>query len=85
MFESPLIDLLLIGLPILLFVFSLFLRKWFEKRIKRLFQMRKIVKKRKENPCYHCPSVRKHHCNGCFRRDLMKFEETKDERSIGDE
>lgn len=81
MFESPWIELIFIGFPILLFVFSIILRKWLEKRIKRRFQTRKIAKERKKNPCYNCPSVRKHHCNGCYRKVLKDFEAERGENN----
>lgn len=74
MFKSPWIELIFIGLPILLFVLSLILRKWIDKRIKRRFQRKKIERERKKNPCYGCPSVRRHLCNGCFRKNLKDFE-----------
>lgn len=74
MLESPWIELILVGFPILMLILSFFLRKWVGKRIKKRFQTRKIEKKRKKNPCYSCPSVRKHHCNGCYRKVLKDFE-----------
>lgn len=80
MFERPWIELIFIGFPILLFIFSLFLRKWFEKLIKRQCHTRKIAKERKKNPCYSCPSVRKHHCNGCYRKVLKDFKAERGEK-----
>jgi len=74
MLESPWIELILVGFPVLMFVLSVFLRKCVSKRIKKRFQTIKIEKKRKKNPCYGCPSVRKHHCNGCYRKVLKDFE-----------
>lgn len=71
----------LIGLSVLLFILYLFLRKFMKKRIKKRFQTIKIAKERKKNPCYGCPSVRKHHCNGCFRKVLKDY---KAERSKND-
>ena len=74
MLESPWIELILVGFPVLIFVLSVFLQKWVSKRIKKRFKTRKIAKELKKNPCYGCPSVRKHHCNGCYRKVLKDFE-----------
>ena len=79
--DFKVLEIILVTIVVVGFVvFLLFTKQWMARRIRNYFTARRIKKNRKKNPCYHCPSVRNHHCNGCFWGDLMEFEAS-EERS----
>lgn len=72
--EERRIFVILIVLAVIVMVYIVVseVKNYIDSSIHHQYEARVVKKRRKTNPCYHCPRSRKYVCDGCYvklRRD----------------
>jgi hypothetical protein len=66
--------LIILAVVILVYIIVSEIRDYIDSSISHKYNERYVKKRRKTNPCYHCPRSRKYICDGCYIKLRREYE-----------